>query len=258
MKNQLTHHKIEKPNIYYRNLFRYCLIIIFIFSFLLPPNYTSLDIISFEDIHQSSNINSITWPMNKSVEEQIYSNFFKNCTLFENSGQNIYKASTATGDFIFQSRKINLIPYSNEEINLFSMKGQLNQFNISTIDNESLNSIDVEKNIIKSINFTFIDSYNIEPRGINEISGFINEYYGKNIDNWKENIKIFDKIEYKNLYNNIDLEYKIINGSLKYSFFLVRPSNYQQIKIHIDGHKNLYIDGNGNLHIGLSFYEMIE
>lgn len=83
---------------------------------------------------------------------------------------------------------------------------------------------------------------------------YINYYTGsKRITN----VKKYDKVNYQNLYNGIDLSYYTKEGFLKYDFTVNPNADPSLIKLKYSGHDNIKVK-NGELHIKTSVNKVIE
>ncbi|GAB4254750.1 MAG: hypothetical protein Kow0079_11210 [Vicingaceae bacterium] len=79
------------------------------------------------------------------------------------------------------------------------------------------------------------------------------EYYnfikGKNPDKWTSNVKAFEVVEYKELYNGIDLKLYSYLKSMKYDFIVKPNANVKDIQLKFKGIDEIFIDKNGFLNI---------
>ncbi len=67
-------------------------------------------------------------------------------------------------------------------------------------------------------------------------------------NNYITNVKKYEKVILKNVYNNIDIKYYSQNDNLKYDFIVHPGGNYKNIKLKING-ASLSLDSLGNLKI---------
>lgn len=71
---------------------------------------------------------------------------------------------------------------------------------------------------------------------------YVHHYYlGKNPQNWKNNVKLYEEIILKNVYKGIDLRCYFENGQFRYDFWVNPFADYQQIAMQIIGSENLQI-----------------
>ena len=73
-----------------------------------------------------------------------------------------------------------------------------------------------------------------------------------------QNVPVYDKIRYKNVYPGIDLVFYIQSGKLKYDFELAANANPNLIKILYKGHESINIDEKGNAVVNILPGKMIE
>lgn len=91
-----------------------------------------------------------------------------------------------------------------------------------------------------------------------EADGFLNFYYAQ-CPNGKTTIKQYDKIVYKNIYNNIDVAfYSNHENGMKYDLIVQPHADPNQIKLHWKGAEGIYINKNGNLEINTRINKLIE
>ncbi len=83
--------------------------------------------------------------------------------------------------------------------------------------------------------------------GESEKSYESNFFLGENPNEWKTEVKNYEKLHYDNIYPGIDLNYEYIESQLKYEF-VVQPGGLpMNIRIHYNGADNIEIDENGDL-----------
>lgn len=71
---------------------------------------------------------------------------------------------------------------------------------------------------------------------------FVHHYYlGNNSQHWKTNVKLYEEILLKNVYNGIDLRCYFENGQFRYDFIAHPYADYRQITIQVLGSDNLQL-----------------
>ncbi|MEO6305330.1 MAG: hypothetical protein ABIP51_19370, partial [Bacteroidia bacterium] len=80
-----------------------------------------------------------------------------------------------------------------------------------------------------------------------EAFGDYANYYSASCPNGVSNVKSYKSITYKNLYDNIDLQYYEKNGTLKYDYIVMPGSDYKKIKLYIDGANKITLQKNGSI-----------
>lgn len=88
-------------------------------------------------------------------------------------------------------------------------------------------------------------------------SSYNNYFIGKNPQNWKGHVSLFEEVQYENLYNGINMRLYSNDGNIKYDFIVSPNTNPNAIKLQYSGTDNLYIE-NENLHIVTSVNKIIE
>lgn len=78
-----------------------------------------------------------------------------------------------------------------------------------------------------------------------------NYFKGNDPSKWATGVSSFEKISYKNLYNNIDIDVYSTNNFLKYDFIVAKGGNAADIKVNYQGVSDLQLK-NGILEISLS------
>lgn len=157
----------------------------------------------------------------------------------------LYKANIYSGALFLEK---NTITY-----NFYNDNYQYNHTNIHTSKNNNL-----EKHLrfhafkVKFINAS--ENPSIIPS--NKCSQYYNFYYGRK--NHHNLVYAYNKIDYKNIYNNIDFSIYSNNENFKYDLILSPGSNPKDIKLVYEGVDNMEVDPNGNLLIKTSVNQIIE
>jgi len=86
----------------------------------------------------------------------------------------------------------------------------------------------------------------------------INFLLGNDKSKWVVGAKQTKKVNYKNLYNNIDLEYLIVGGNLKYNVTVNPNGNIDDIHFQYSGVENISINEKGQLVIKTAIQEYID
>jgi hypothetical protein len=86
---------------------------------------------------------------------------------------------------------------------------------------------------------------------------YYNFFLGKDPENWSNYAYSYKVIEYKNLYNNINLKIYSNNNFIKYDYILYPNSNYSDIKILYKGVKKVFIK-KSHLIIETTFNQILE
>jgi gliding motility-associated-like protein len=92
----------------------------------------------------------------------------------------------------------------------------------------------------------------------NAFSHYSNYFLGKDSQNWRSNVKSYQRIHYNNLYDNIDLVMYSLGNKLKYDVIVNPEGKVKDVQLHYEGQGKLSMDNKGNLHITTSVNEIIE
>jgi len=87
---------------------------------------------------------------------------------------------------------------------------------------------------------------------------YVNYYIGDDKSKWASEVKKYNQINYKNLYNNIDLKVFEKDHLLKYDFIVKPNGNPQDIIMEYKGQDNISIGNRGHLIIRTSVNEVTE
>lgn len=84
-----------------------------------------------------------------------------------------------------------------------------------------------------------------------------NYYLGNDTARWKSNVGLYHKVDYLNIYDQIDINFASDDGNLKYDFIVKPGGDYKQIKFKFDGINGIKLN-EGNLVITTSVGEVKE
>ena len=141
-----------------------------------------------------------------------------------------YKLTINAGEVFFENNKITY--------NLFQ-KDVLNNVKHSSVKNQKELKGHAYEVIFKNSNLSE------SPYGTIKNSAYTNYFIGKDTSKWKSKVPSFKKLNYDNLYTNIDLKYYEKNGKLKYDFIVHPHANPSFIEMTYNGLDSMYkIRGN--------------
>lgn len=86
---------------------------------------------------------------------------------------------------------------------------------------------------------------------------YANFYKGKDPKRWTSNVRNYKKIDYSNIYKNINLSVYISNTTLKYDFIVKPGTDPSQITLNYEGASALYLK-NGHLVVATSVNQSVE
>jgi len=104
---------------------------------------------------------------------------------------------------------------------------------------------------------SFLYAQTPQIQGREPLSHYHNYYLGKNPDNWKTNVPLYEQVYYKNIYPNIDLVTYSEHVHFKHDWIIQPNGNPENIQIQYKGLDNIYLK-NGNLYLITSVGELIE
>jgi hypothetical protein len=99
------------------------------------------------------------------------------------------------------------------------------------------------------VEYSFSECNPVTPVGISPLDHYSNYLIGSDPNDWVTGAKSFREIWYKDIFDGIDLQYTIVGGQLKYSFFVEPGADPRQIVTAIKGHTDLQMDMDGNLRV---------
>ena len=102
-----------------------------------------------------------------------------------------------------------------------------------------------------TIELTFEGSNDVSPVGSDPFTGVYNYIYGDDPDANAKGVRTYSRVVYEDLYDGIDLVYRMTPQGLKYEFVIAPGADPSIISVSVDGHDALYID-DGDLVIGTS------
>ncbi|MBI4932212.1 MAG: gliding motility-associated C-terminal domain-containing protein [Bacteroidetes bacterium] len=97
----------------------------------------------------------------------------------------------------------------------------------------------------------------VQIKGDNQYSFVNNYYHGNDSSRWAENVKMFEKVKYENIYDNIDVNFYASDMHLKYDFIVNPGGDYNNIQMSYDGADSLYLSY-GHFYIKTSLGMVIE
>jgi hypothetical protein len=86
-----------------------------------------------------------------------------------------------------------------------------------------------------------------EVRGLEELAGKSNYFFGKDSNQWHTNVTTFAKVRYHNVYPGIDLVYYGNQQQLEHDFIVTPRADPKAIQLKIEGTKKIRLDSGGNL-----------
>ena len=83
--------------------------------------------------------------------------------------------------------------------------------------------------------------------GMARLPGHSNYFIGNDPSRWRRNVPQFSRVQYRNLYSGIDLDFYGKQGRLEYDFEVAPGADPNQIALDFKGTRNLQVAANGDL-----------
>ena len=125
---------------------------------------------------------------------------------------------------------------------------------VFTKPTENQNEFEIQSIVTKFVN----SNLDTIVKGLGLLPNYNNYYLGDNQDKWFSNVKNFEKVFYKNIYNGIDLVYYIDSNSLKYDFIVNPDADFSDIKICYEGIENLFLNSKEGVQIDFELGKIVE
>lgn len=97
---------------------------------------------------------------------------------------------------------------------------------------------------------------NSQLTAMQSLPGHTNYILGNDASRWVRNVPQFARVQYRNLYPGVDLDFYGKQGRLEYDFEVNPGANPGRIALHFDGAENLQIASNGDLVLASSGREL--
>lgn len=99
-------------------------------------------------------------------------------------------------------------------------------------------------------------SHRAKIGGVDRLPGRSNYFIGNDASHWRTNIPQFSRVQYREIYDGVDLEFYGKQGRLEYDFDVAPGADYRQIQLDFRGAQKLSIAENGDLVIALGGREL--
>ncbi len=155
-----------------------------------------------------------------------------------------YKAETGKGDVYLQENGFTYI------IGASSNNDMLNDFHHGIIRTPPVLNFHKYKVIFENANKP-------EITASKEAEYYFNYFHGSDSSKWKTNLHPYKAIDYKGLYNGIDMHISSVNGNMKYEFVLSPGADPATIRMRYSGQDGIKVS-KGNLIINTSVGDVME
>jgi hypothetical protein len=144
----------------------------------------------------------------------------------------------------------------------FYDKQTLRKNHIHTSDEASKQEESFPQNIIPiashAFRMTFMNALNsVSTSATNPTSDYCNYFIGNDKNKWAEGVKNYKEVNYKNVYDGIDLQVLGLQNSLKYNFILAPYANADNIKLYYQGLDKIILEDDA-LKLTTSLNELLE
>ncbi|MEW6735833.1 MAG: SBBP repeat-containing protein [Acidobacteriota bacterium] len=134
-----------------------------------------------------------------------------------------------------------------------------NGYELFLTANETILALRSDKGNGAVLRMQLIDaSPNLQPIGVDKLSGTSNYIISSNSQNWRTNNPTYAKVYYSNVYPNVDMVYYGKQGQLEYDFMVFPGANPNAITLSFQGANKVEIDGQGNLVLHTSSGKIIQ
>ncbi len=96
------------------------------------------------------------------------------------------------------------------------------------------------------------------PVGEKQLAATANYFLSNDPHQWREDVPLYKRIRYTNLYPGVDLAYTFAEGNLKSEFTLQPGAALESLRLRYEGIGNLSVDAAGTLHIVTASGEVLQ
>jgi hypothetical protein len=108
------------------------------------------------------------------------------------------------------------------------------------------------------LKFEFVNSNLVIPKG-SERCGWNNNYFrGSDPEGWHTDVPNYREIVYRELWDGIDLVYRLKDGNVKYDLILNPGADPDDIRFKVFGHESLSISRSGDLVFGTDYWDIFD
>ncbi|MFW3145992.1 MAG: putative Ig domain-containing protein [Thermoplasmatota archaeon] len=99
-------------------------------------------------------------------------------------------------------------------------------------------NIEVKEQVVK---YQFIGSNDVIPVGMGQLSHYSNYFIGNDQSKWASNVKHYEEVVYRDIWDDIDLRYYFSEKGPKYDLILHPGSSIEDIRIKVEGECDIMI-----------------
>ena len=211
------------------------------------------NVASIEDSsHQSGSINFIDDTMEESMKEKAMSlssrYFIQNKGQIDSDEIQFYSVGGniffTPGGVLYQFSEMELIEEEGLELDRLSAQikeppGEYHEWGVV-------------------LNYSFIGSNNVMPEGRDQCSWNTNYFKGNDSEKWYTDVPNYMEIVYPELWDGIDLVYRLKEGSIKYDLIVHPGADPTDILIQINGANDLSVNPQGDLVINTEYWDILD
>ncbi|MCK5773158.1 MAG: SBBP repeat-containing protein, partial [Thermoplasmata archaeon] len=113
-----------------------------------------------------------------------------------------------------------------------------------------------EKGVV--LKYSFVDANKMVPYGRGKCSWNTNYFKGSDPDHWYTDIPNYNEIVFPEVWDGIDIVYRLKDGNVKYDIVLSPEADPGLIQFRIEGNTDIVIDESGDLVIGTEYRDILD
>jgi PKD repeat protein len=107
--------------------------------------------------------------------------------------------------------------------------------------------VDGERGLGTSVRVAFVGAREASPEGREALPGITSFIRGDDPATWRTGLLTYRQVVYRELWQGIDLVYRVEGGSVKYDLVLAPGSDPGDVAFRLSGHRGVTVDGRGDL-----------
>jgi len=128
----------------------------------------------------------------------------------------------------------------------------------SRVEESQENIVDITQSESIFVTLRFEGANEVTLHGNGLLPHKSNYFIGNNLDEWHTDVCSYSEIVYPDLYNNIDLIYRVSEGGLKYEFIVWPGGDPSDINLHYEGIDGLSVDQDGALVASTAYGPLVD
>jgi gliding motility-associated-like protein len=156
----------------------------------------------------------------------------------------LYRAEISSGVAFFEANKITYAYYSSEDVKRAHEESHHMSDSVLAMGPENIRCFAFE------VEFVNAQQAIIQPTSQKKHN--VNYFIGNDESQWANNVPVFEKLEYGEIYPGIDVQYYSSGNQLKYDFIVAAGSDPSKIVMQYNGQKSISLD-HGALLVDIGF-----